>query len=187
MQTDINVDRVKEGIRELNNQFRNKIVCSNRCHFYYFCPESHRKTHKDPDNKLCKAAYWDEKKKRRFIRIFMLGDEGAYLEARETLFNLAETLNLDDDPKEMEKYIDLCLKMGRAIKSDRERFEKPGPLTIDVSSIEVGSSPKLQSPDTTSILEEDAESLLSSDIIEELIKRKKPNGEVRDKITPQTD
>jgi len=183
----IDKDKAKIALNDLNNCLKLKMWCTPGCNYFYFCPDAIRIYRKN-EKRECKALEWDERKKKRFARVYLMGEEGVYLEARETLFALADTLNIEDDPKEMEKYINLCIQLGKQIKVDKQKVEgKPEPLTIDISAIEPAKPSKVEQPKQTKDEIEsdpDPETLLDSEYLEDIVKN---IDKVRNKVTSEPD
>jgi uncharacterized protein YwgA len=149
--------------------------CSSKCTYYAFCPVCDRS---GLDVAPCVMLMLPEKKRRRFVNLYLMGRDGLQAEARELLYNLANSLNLKDNAEDMMKYIDAILKIDRNFKIDQRKvIETPIIEKEDIpSKVEVVMSKKAfkKDPDQKAVetvmkeLDDNVESLYNSGLIDEL-------------------
>lgn len=132
----------------------------------------------ESDIAQCSLRMLPEEKRRRFVNLYLRGRAGLHAEATELLFNLANRLNLKENPEHMITYIDTILKIdrnfkptGNAAKKESERDETP----IKAPKIEVSIAKKAakKSPEELIVrgvekeLDWNPESLFNSPVVDE--------------------
>ena len=147
-----------------------KEFCYPMCKYFNVCPLAVHGSRKK-DNEPCRVKNFDQNQRRQFLNILVFGEEGGLKdEALQVLFKLTQILNLDDDPKEMEKFIDLCVKVAKAFRTDVTPSQEPEKLTINIEGLDATISDKPYLVEGTDlIVTEDPESLMKSDKLDAII------------------
>ena len=150
-----------------------KDQCNTTCEYYYRCPLVPRS--KETEVFACAARTLDEKSKRRFMNIFVFGEEGVREEIVSNLFFLSEKLDFKD-PKEQKDYIQLLLQCYKVLyKGEEKPKSRTEPLTVNVKGIKL---PKKPGEAVSVVLEDnseiqtDPESLFNSPVIDTFVRRR---------------
>ncbi len=149
---------------------KSRVVCSTTCVYYHRCPLA---VYKDvSQDKPCEVVKLNDQDRERFMSLFVFGDEGLKDEAFRMLFKLARMLPMDD-PRGVEKYLDLLLRVVRAFRTDLAKETGPGePITVNISGLDVGEltdNPKEKlflAEDV--VVQTDPESLLTSPVVDKI-------------------
>lgn len=152
------------------NVLKNRVNCTSKCPYFSRCPMAqYRNT---SSGKPCAVAGLSDEDQRRYLAIFVFEDDALKDEAKRMLWKLGSILNLEDDPKEIEKYLELILRFVRTFKAElKEEAGDNEPITINIEglSAEVSEDPNKKlfiAPDI--VVQTDPESLLNSPIVDKI-------------------
>jgi len=143
--------------------------CTASCEIYGVCPFSNYDSRKGKQE--CVVKNLDKIDKNRFIAIFVFGDEGLKNEALKMLYKLGGILNLEDDPKEMQSYLEMIVKIIKAFKIDYTKVETDDQvIEIKLDDVKVVGDIPVETPVfSENFTTNDPESLMDSDKLDEII------------------
>ena len=152
------------------NVLRDREFCNTTCQCFTRCPFSVQTkiTEKQP----CRVKELDNETQRRFVRLFVFGDDGLYDEAISTLFMISQKVDMTDKD-ELGKYFELVLKFTRTFKG---MIEEKAPNKFTISIEDIGKDVQVtdsrgRSVEADIIHDNDKESLLSSPNLGDIMKR----------------
>lgn len=138
--------------------------CDSNCKYFQVCPVANM-------DDECKLKTLEPNQRRHFINLLVLQGEGIKYELIQALYEYSRIIDFKD-PKDLRSYIELLTKSLRAFPVKEEDSDR-GPITIDVSGIELKDNPNINIPlqlDDGRIVQEDPESLLNSPKLREIIR-----------------
>ena len=163
------------------NVLKNRVNCTSKCPYFAKCPLAQYRNL--ADGKPCGVVDLSEEEQRRFLAIFVFDDDAMKDEAKRMLWKLGKILNLEDDPKEIEKYLELILRFVRTFKAELKSDAGDNePITINIEGLntEISTDPdkKVYIAEDV-VVQTDPESLLTSPKLDELTKLKPKEKELR--------
>jgi len=157
-------------------------ICTTDCKYYTKCPlaVSDRKK-KDPP---CRVKNLPDEELVRYLTFFVFEQEGLKDEAFRILFKIGQVLNLKNDAREMQMYLDQLLKIIRTFRIDvNTTTGLEEPISINISDF--GQDQPLEPAnkawrDEGLVLQEDPDSLVhSATVIEKFMQPPNQTSELR--------
>lgn len=160
------------------NVIRDRQFCNTTCQIYTRCPLSIQSKLSNKED--CRVKAMDSDTRRRFVRLFVFGDDGLYDEAMSTLFDLSQVLDIRHNKKEMITYLDLVVKLARTFRGVVED-KTPQKLVINIEDYAkpvelVGPGGLVEEGEI--VMKRDPDSLLESPNLENIVKHRETKGNI---------
>lgn len=151
----------KDAYKELNKVLAKRKYCNNKCRYFDSCPFQSL-------SESCTLAAYSEKVRRRFISLFMSEEEGLVEELRRSIFLYgAYEADTAADGKPLQEYINMLFKLHKSMYGSKDVDEQTPEINVQIRRVEHKDTTEEEILE----VEEDEESLLNSDIVNELFMR----------------
>jgi hypothetical protein len=177
--------------KSMANSIKKRRKCSVKCMYFDDCPLMSMAI-SSPD-KACVMKKFPESIRQRFVDIFLNGEEGMVNDIKKAIYKYGLT---SATPKEQREYIELMLKLHKAVYGDKSQFiTNQEPLQININQFQpnIKEIPIVVKESKRSIelkegimaeckeiadVEMDPESLFSSEKLDEIVRRYESEDEI---------
>lgn len=150
----------KEFEREILDE---TLICTTDCKYYHRCPLAI--TERKKKEPACRVKGLSDEDLNRFLTFFVFEQDGLKDEAFKILFKIGQTLNLKDDVREMNIYLDTMMKIIRTFRIDPSAQGLDEPISIKITDYgqDLALNPESKVwREEGLVLQEDPESLVHS-------------------------
>lgn len=150
-------------VKEFEDILADRHTCDTECIYFHKCPLAYGKARKETK---CRVRELPDDQIVRYLTFFIFDETGLRDEAFRILFKVGQVLNLRDDAREMNMYLDMLLKIIRTFRIDVNNVSGlDEPISINIKDF--GSDKPLDPAEKVwrqegVVLMEDPESLVHS-------------------------
>lgn len=159
----------------------NRKSCNASCKAWIVCPLVER-----GESSICRVQNMSDYEKARFYNIFVADEKGLKNESLSALYRYSVVADVEKDPKEIAKYLEMLLKIVKTFRDEKTVEEINEKLTVEIK----GMTPRGEKTDRVVLSgaqmeEEDTETLFYSPKLLDIVK-KRHNGRSGNKSVTKT-